>query len=89
MRKAKDRAKESVSHHHLSLPETQRQAEEEKRFIMENREGFRGALLAWGDWGWVHWKWGVLCGCIGVHIWFFLDGSELELGTKIRETIGY
>ena len=37
MRKAKDGAKESVSHHHLSLPDTQRQAEEEKRFIMENR----------------------------------------------------
>ena len=51
MRKAKAIAKESVSHHDLSLPETHSQAEEEKRFRMENREGFRGGLLAWGDCG--------------------------------------
>ena len=38
-----------VSHHHLVLPETQRQAEEWENFLLKKRKGFRCALI--GDWG--------------------------------------
>ena len=32
---------------------------------------------------------GFLCGWIGVHIWFSLGGSTLELGPTVREAVSY
>lgn len=79
-------------HHHLHLAETQRQAEESKRFRVEERAGFRCALTqgCWpGGAGGLLTTRGILCGCLGVSLHLFPVGLELEVGEKIREAVSY
>ena len=70
-----------VNHHHLHLVETQKQAEEWERFLVEKSlqvcPDWR--LLFWGGcWGRRLTRRGLLCDWIRVHIWPSLIGPKLE-----------
>lgn len=69
---------------------TPRQAEEWESFIVGKGEGFRCVLVA------SFWhresvdrlaRSGILCGWIGVHIWFPWVGSKLELGKELGKLL--
>lgn len=82
------RSSQGVSHCHLRLAETQRQAEEWESFIVDEREkssgGPDGRLLAWGSWRRAGQPAaGRPMGLVRMHIWLSLVGPEWDVGTKI------
>lgn len=44
-------------------------------------------LSAWRSWGWPHYRWGILCDWLEMHLWLSLLGPELEVGPQIREAV--
>lgn len=80
-----------VSHHHLSLAETQRQAKEWEIFIVKNEKGFRQVLMRdyWhGEAGdGANWGWSSQCNRFGRI--FGLLWSKLKVEAKIRKAGNY
>lgn len=77
-----------VSHHHLHLGVTKRQAREWESFTAKKGKApdlpcADCRLLAWASCRWAGWEWGILCDWLRVHISLSLDGLELEAGVKI------
>lgn len=80
-----------VSHRHLFLAATQRQAEQEESLTVAKRQGSRCAPIG----GCCQGAWRrlpgsrTLCHWLGEHIWLGWVCPKLEVGTKIRETVSY
>lgn len=70
----------------------EKQAEEWRSLLVEKGKGCGCAQLeaiACSDFRQANEKWGVLCDCLGEHIWPSPDGPELEAGAKSREAGSY
>lgn len=77
---------EGVSHHHLVVAETPRQAEEWERFMAEQGEVLvfpDGRLLAWGSRRWARCP---MC-LLRSHVWLSLAGFKLVVHERGGHTL--